>query len=270
MKQSFYYEPQHDRADTVEFFGGGGYTSPHFHRCIEIIYMTEGAIDCVVNGTKFRAMPDEIIFVHKCCVHELIPAPDYKNHVLIVGPRYSDDVESIFQKRTLPAHLADKEFNRTLRPYFELLGAATDENEVSKDANTELVIKGYIDVIVGNLLRHYERVPTDAMPNLGTVVAVLNYIDDHFTESITLDSISSAFGYNKYYFSRLFNRYIGENLNNYINMIRVRNLVTQAKKADNPGLAALVFENGFDSMTTFYRSFSRYYDRPPTEIFKVK
>ena len=266
MKQPFFYASQHDRADTVEFFNGGGHTLPHFHRCIEIIYMKGGALGCVVNGTQFCALPDEIVFVHKCCVHELIPAPAYENHVLIVGPRYSDDIESIFQKRTLPAHLTDKEFNRTLRPYFERLGALVGEN----NADAELIIKGYIDVIVGSLLRHYERVPTDAMPNLGTVVAVLNYIDDHFTEPITLDSISSVFGYNKYYFSRLFNRYIGENLNNYINMIRVRNLVTQAKKADSPGLAALVFENGFDSMTTFYRSFSRFYDRPPTEIFKDK
>ena len=127
MKQPFFYESQHDRADTVEFFNGGGHTYPHFHRCIEIIYMKGGALGCVVNGTQFCALPDEIVFVHKCCVHELIPAPAYENHVLIVGPRYSDDIESIFQKRTLPAHLTDKEFNRTLRPYFERLGALVGE-----------------------------------------------------------------------------------------------------------------------------------------------
>ena len=96
----------------------------------------------------------------------------------------------------------------------------------------------------------------------------LNYIDEHYAGPLSLDSISSVFGYNKYYFSRLFNTYIGENLNNYINMVRIRNLVSSAKKKDNPNLSELVFENGFDSMTTFYRSFSKFYDRSPTEVFK--
>lgn len=265
MKQPFYYEPQHDRADIIEFFHGEGHTPPHFHRCIEILYITEGSIACEINGEKFLAEKDDIVFTRRCAVHELIPAPAYENYVLIIGQSYSDDFSSIFQKRTLPAHLSNRAFNRSLRGYFDALGSAAD---TTGSPGSELIKKGLVDVIVGNLLDHYERVPAAATPALGTVVAVLNYIDDHFSEPITLDTVSNAFGYNKYYFSRLFNRYVGENLNSYINMIRVRNLVARAQREENPRLISLVFECGFDSMTTFYRSFARCYDRPPTEVFK--
>ena len=265
MKQPFFYEPQHDRADIIKFFRSiGGHTPPHFHRCIEILYITDGSIDCEIGGEKFFAEKDDIVFTHKCAVHELIPAPEYNDLVLIIGQSYSDDFSGIFQKQTLPAHLADSAFNRTLRPYFDALGEACNRS----GAGAELVQKGLVDVIVGSLLGHYERVPATATPALGTVVAVLNYIDDHFDEPITLESISASFGYNKYYFSRLFNRYVGENLNNYINTIRVRNLVARAQKEEDPRLASLVFECGFDSMTTFYRSFARCYNCPPSEVFK--
>ena len=101
-------------------------------------------------------------------------------------------------------------------------------------------------------------------------MSALNYIDDHYRESLSLDRLADEFGYNKYYFARLFNTYIGESLNGYINAVRVRNLIAEAKKQENPNLSELVFANGFDSMTTFYRNFSKYYDKPPTEVFRAK
>ena len=99
---------------------------------------------------------------------------------------------------------------------------------------------------------------------------MLGYIDDHFEEQITLDSIAAEFGYNKYYFSRLFNTYIGDSLNGYINMVRVNNVIARAKKKESGNLSQIIFDCGFDSMTTFYRNYSRFYDKPPTEILHTE
>lgn len=262
MKRDIIYEGFHDKTDAIKFFKSEHYdTLPHFHRCIEILYIIDGAIDCTVNEQKFRARKDELIFVRQCGVHELKAAPDYSDFVLIIGQRYSDDFQGIFQTETLPAHLDDREFNRGILPHLRALNGLSG-------SSSELVKKGYIDIIIGSLLEHYKTIPASATPKISMIMEALNYIDEHYAEPISLDSISSVFGYNKYYFSRLFNTYIGENLNNYINMVRIRNIVSAAKKRDNPYLSELVFENGFDSMTTFYRSFSKFYDRPPTEVFK--
>ena len=263
MKNIPYYELNHDKADSVEFFrANNSDTKPHFHRCIEILYITGGSVACRVNEESFSCEKDEIMFVHKCGVHSLVPTPHYADFVIIIGPRYSSDFASIFQTKTLPAHLADKAFNRTLLPHFKAL---------TRQKNApDLVKKGYIDIIVGSLLAHYPCVPDQTAPNIGTIVAALNYIDEHYREPITLEKISGDFGYNKYYFSRLFNLYIGESLNAYINAIRIQNLVGEAKKTENPNLSELVFSNGFDSMATFYRTFSKYYDCTPKEIFHEK
>ena len=263
MKNIPYYELNHDKADSVEFFrANNSDTKPHFHRCIEILYITGGSVACRVNEESFSCEKDEIMFVHKCGVHSLVPTPHYADFVIIIGPRYSSDFASIFQTKTLPAHLADKAFNRTLLPHFKALNR-------QKNA-PDLVKKGYINIIIGSLLDHYERMPVTPTPNIGTIVAALNYIDDHYREPLSLERLSAVFGYNKYYFSRLFNTYIGESLSGYINAVRVRNLVSEAKKMENPNLSELVFAHGFDSMTTFYRNFSKYYDRPPTEVFQER
>ena len=67
MKQNIIYEAFHDKTDTIKFFKSEHYdTHAHFHRCIEMLYVIDGAIECTVNEQKFCAKKDELIFVHKC------------------------------------------------------------------------------------------------------------------------------------------------------------------------------------------------------------
>lgn len=124
-------------------------------------YISRTAPSIARSAAKnFSPEKDDIVFTHKCAVHELIPAPEYNDLVLIIGQSYSDDFSGIFQKQTLPAHLSDRTFNRSLRRYFDALGEANKRS----GAGAELVKKGFVDVIVGNLLGHYERVPASSTP----------------------------------------------------------------------------------------------------------
>lgn len=260
MKKTAYYEAFHDKESSSRFFYSENADTPsHFHRCIEILYITEGRARCAVDGEPFDAGKDDIVFVRRCAVHEIAPAPAYGNFVLIVKAAYADDFGSALEKETLPPLLNDRPFNRTLLPLLLRMQRAVQKPSF-------LVMKGYIDVLIGSLLDHYERRPFAPTPNLSAVVEALNYIDEHFSEPITLDSLAAHFGYNKYYFSRLFNAYIGENLNNYVNAVRVRKLVETAKRTDKTNFSDLAFGCGFDSMTTFYRHFLRVYQKTPGEV----
>ena len=262
MKKLAFYEANHDKSPNLNyFFSKDSYTPPHFHRSIEILYITEGNLVGEVEDETFSANKDDIIFVRRCAIHSLAPASSYADYVLIIKSAYADDFSATLEKETLPPLLSDKAFNRKLLPYFRRLNhAAQDENF--------LVCKGLIDIIIGELFTRYPKMPVISAPNMSLIVSVLNYIDEHFHEPISLESISSEFGYNKYYFSRLFNSYIGETLNSYINMVRVNNVIRRGKKQTNSNLSDLVFDCGFDSMTTFYRNYSRFYDKPPTEILR--
>ncbi|PWM72401.1 MAG: hypothetical protein DBX59_06385 [Bacillota bacterium] len=263
MKKTAFYEYNHDKENNFVLMRNeearGGTTLPHFHRCIEIIYVTGGKMRCEVDGESFYAEKDDIVFARRCAVHELYPAPVYDDYVLIVKSAYAGDFSALLDKETLPPLLDDKVFNRrVLTECFEKMHEA--------DTSSYLVAKGYVDVLMGMLLSHYEKRPVVAAPNLSTVVSALNYIDNHFAEPLTLDSLARHFGYNKYYFSRLFNAYIGENLSNYINMVRVQKLVAAAENKDKVNFSDLAFDFGFDSMTTFYRHFNRIYEKTPKDV----
>ena len=227
----------------------------HFHRNFELLFILDGECKVCVNEKEFVAKKDEIIFVSNYYTHSYTASDNIKKYVLIIPDNMNADFVNKFKNYTLPSHLADHEFNRRI---FDILS--------SEDFNNlpNLSKKGYVLVIFGLLLKHYPSVPIESNSDIETIVNILNYIDENYDKGITLESISSVFGYNKYYFSKLFNRYVRENLTSYINIVRVQNLVKKAVKLQRPNITDLAFEFGFDSLATFYRYFKEVYKCSPT------
>ena len=257
------YEGDHDkRKDTYLFtptYKKGSETSLHFHRSFELSYIVDGDMTVSVNGKDFTAINDDIVFVQKFYSHRYCATRDSDKFVFIIPPNIYDDFEKILAQKTLPALLSDKEFNKTLLPTIRKMYEDVDNMP-------KLVKRGYLSVILGKLIEHYPLEPIQSDSNIDLLVSILNYIDDNYDKNLTLESVSGAFGYNKYYFSKLFNRYIGENINNYINIIRLQKLVEKAKKSPDLNITELAFEFGFDSLSTFYRCFNKIYGASPKQI----
>ena len=258
-----FYEQYRDRdVELLVFEGKSSKTPIHFHRNLEILYVTDGEMLSTVGDERFVAGKDEIVFVHNYYVHSFYPETDYKKYVMIVSADYAADIDKILSKSSLSPHLSDTEFNR--EKICPILKKLCDEEM------PQLVKKGYLNVVMGLLFDFYPSVPIKTSSNIESIVAVLEYIDKHFSEPISLESIASEFGYNKYYFSRFFNRYIGENLTNYINIVRINNFMHLSKKYKSPQISKLAAECGFESMPTFYRSFKKLYGETPKSYFSKK
>ena len=260
--ENIFYEYIHDKSKVMRVFQGVNTETPkHFHRTVEILYVLEGEIYTTVGDEEFVAQRDEIIFVHNYYIHSFMPKTPYKKYVLIITSNYENDIDKLLKHSTPSSHLSDVEFNRReLLPIFEKL---CNENETMP----ALVKKGYVDILVGLLFSNYPSFPVKTQDNIEFMVDILHFIDEHYSEPLTLDSVAATFGYNKYYFSRLFNRYIGESLSNYINLVRVRNFMQRCKNVGSPQIAKLAAECGFESMPTFYRTFSKIYGESPKSYF---
>ena len=238
--------------------GESTFCQPHFHRSLEILYILDGEMETTVGDKSFTATANDIVFAHSYYIHSFKPQPAYHKFVLVIPAEYSREVDKLLSTSTVSPHLDDKEFNKTLLPILQKLN---DE----QDTMPTLVKKGYLNVILGSLFDHYPTEPIQKNGNIDIMVDVLHYIDNNYSTDIMLDSIADAFGYNKYYFSRLFNKYIGENLTNYINVVRLQNFITQAKGRTETPLSTIAFECGFDSLTTFHRYFNKVYKTTPKQ-----
>lgn len=252
------YEYVHDKENFLTIsLGKSTDCDLHFHRSVEILYLLSGQMECTVGDNKFTATRDDIIFVHNYYRHAFTPNKQYRKLFIVIPYNYGNDFDAEFQHSSLPAHLTDKKYNtEVLLPIFRKLFH-------ERNTMPPLVKKGYLNVILGNLFDHYPQVPFEKTNGIDFLVNVLSYIDENYKNPIDLDALSEAFGYNKYYFSRLFNKYIGENINNYINLVRLQHFINLSKSDDTRSVVELAFECGFDSLTTFYRYFNKVYGKKP-------
>lgn len=246
--KSIFYEALKDSTDTVFAEEQIAYSGRlHFHRAFEIAYIAEGKAEYTVEDESFVAEAGDIVFANCYYRHTSSDKIPHRKYVIAVPERLTRDIAKLFENKTLPALLSDKAFNKTLLPCFEAL-VRNNENML------KITAKGYANVIFGSVASHYDMIEIKRPSKAVSVISeILQFVDDHYAEPLSLEEISSHFGYNKTYFSRMFNRYIGMSISSYVNNVRCDHFEQMLKNNPDANITNLAFECGFSSLATFYR-----------------
>ncbi|MDL2221459.1 AraC family transcriptional regulator [Parabacteroides sp. OttesenSCG-928-N08] len=87
---------------------------------------------------------------------------------------------------------------------------------------------------------------------------------------LTLDSLASSIGHNRYYTSIALNRCTGGNFKTYINEYRVKEAIRIMSQPENSDLTidAIAFDAGFNDRISFYRVFKKRTGLSPTDFRK--
>lgn len=96
-------------------------------------------------------------------------------------------------------------------------------------------------------------------------ISICNYINEHCTESLTLDDIAKIAGFSKYHFTRLFKQFTNITFYKYLNQKRI----AQAELLlINPqsSITEIALKSGFTSLSAFTRMFKLIKQCTPTEF----
>lgn len=94
---------------------------------------------------------------------------------------------------------------------------------------------------------------------------VLDYIDKHICEQMTLDELAGVANFSKFHFHRLFALFIGEPLNAYIMRSRMELSAARLLSNRNASISDIAFDVGFSSVSTFSRAFKKIMGMSPSE-----
>ncbi len=229
---------------------------PHFHKNIEIIYVSSGNYVCNINGEQYELEPDDMCFISPCKIHSAPPCSNGKGFLFMASENLLNDFAPLFKNSTFPVVLNDKNFNKTqILPFLQLL----------KPPFSTFLKKGAVNYILGLLLTNYELIKSQPDKNSDVVISVVQYIDKHYAEKLTLSGVAEKLGYSKFYFSRLFNRIIKKSFSDYLNLVRIDKFLTRYNDGKIQSINELLYECGFESNTTFYRNFKKLYGITPSE-----
>lgn len=128
-------------------------------------------------------------------------------------------------------------------------------NNAHKNNKTEIINANLITDILTAILTN-EVIPENGEKSVNQMKSVKEYIDNHFTESINLDKISSEFYMNKYYITREFKKEYGETIFQHI----IRRRIDYAKEllaTTNKTIDEISHLCGFNDQCYFSRQFKK-------------
>lgn len=261
--KKLYFESERSKKDDLYFVYAVNDRSfvsrRHYHQSIEIEYVIKGRVGCMVDGSLQYVSKDEILYINSWDIHFFDIQEKNETLTMVIGIDYLRDFYSVYGKKEKMPYfdsvLRNKKVNRKIL-----------ENLMrwKRDFSQEDIIcnRGYINLLLGELAREYPvHCEERARKRNDTVNYMLQYIDEHYMEKITLEDAARNVGYRPNYCSKLFHESVGQDFRNYVNGVRLEAVRRIALERPDRKITDIAFECGFCSLNTFYRTFNRVYKK---------
>lgn len=94
---------------------------------------------------------------------------------------------------------------------------------------------------------------------------VIRFVNEHYSDPISLESAARIAGLERTYFSKFFRRQIGIGYARWLQWVRVRRALDLMLHQEL-SITAIAFEVGFSDLRTFERAFRKFTDASPRDI----
>lgn len=245
---------------------------PHWHEQLEFIKVKRGKVVVTIDENKFKAEEGDLIFINSGQIHIMEPIGDDASiEGMIFGKHLISDLSESYDTRHLYyLHISGK-IHRNLfslshdlwRELNECMEASSNEY-YAQDICHEMIIKSCIYRMITAILRYYRE-----QNNVNTAIAmrrveqhyaqlrpVLDYIETHISESLSLESLSKLIHLSPYHFSRLFKKTTSVTLTDYITSTRIR-IAKKLLIEDKLTVTEIAESTGFHDVSYFGRVFKK-------------
>lgn len=229
----------------------------HIHRETEIFYVLGGSLDITIGQETRQLKKGDLSVTFPNVIHQTRTAESSSALMLIFDAKELPDYHNDFV-----SHVPETPFLENITQYPALSHAL---NELVAYAQNETpnprLLKGYLSIFLHFLLEQLTLL--SHIPEKHDLCQkIAEYLNSHFTESLSLSSLSRDLGYSKYHISHVCNEKFGCSLSDYVNRLRAEHamgLLTHSELS----ITDICYASGFNSLRTFYRVFKERYGQTP-------
>ena len=241
-------------------YGKDWISLPHSHNFTEFFYITKGSGTFSVERDTIHVKAGDLIILNPTIEHTEISNPLKPMEYMVFG------VEGIqFQTENQGCILLNNTHKSDLQFYFYTLSYEMKRNRPYRD----FMCQNILNIIFTTILRNEAlqiSLSTDSHLSKECSVAK-KYMEENFSENITVETLSSMVHLNKYYFIHKFTKEMGISPINYLIKKRVeesKHLLTST----NYSLSSISQIVGFSSPTYFSQAFKKATNLPPQDYRK--
>jgi len=270
LSYTFHPEGNHDNQAihvtllyvAISKFGNDWVSLPHYHNFTELFYITNGTGKFSAESNILEVKTNDLIVLNPTIVHTEISNPSKPMEYIVMG------VEGIqFQSENRGCILLNSSVHKSdLHHYFNTLAHEMKQDQPYRD----FVCQNLLNIIFSIILRNEAfKISITNGPGLTRECSIAKkYIEDHYSENITIETLSSLVHLNKYYFAHNFAKQFGTSPINYLIMRRVaesKHLLTNT----NYSLSTISHIVGFSSPSYFTQTFKRITNVSPQTYRKM-
>ncbi len=247
----------------------------HHHDDIQIIYVLEGTIDLKLSFSIYKLKKNDLHFIHQNDLHGILNASE-DNLLLILSLKsealirdFPDLHAQIFTTRITDNVIAYKQKLQLQSNIFTLLSGMfnNDFNHNTYELTKELIdllYKNFRGYKVNKNTRSFEHVTPYDSVQVERISRIVGYIYDNYAYKISLEGISNNEHLNKYYLSHLFRQLTGENLRDFLSMVRVEMAEHDVLNSDK-SISEISTDCGFSKVAYFSSHFRTWYNLTPDQ-----
>lgn len=237
----------------------------HLHNFYEFFLLLDGEVNFYVQQTLYHLTPGSLLIINDLEIHKAVNKKEtpYTRIYIHIPPSFfntykAKDLEltSCFHARN-PGEknliqLTDQQLTFFLNQF-----TLITKNDKYMLPGKELLRDTYLLqllVFVNNMFIHASS------PFISwytpAVQKIMNYMERHLSEDISLDSLSLAFSLSKYHLCHMFKKETGTTIFNYLLMLRISK--AKAYLCDGKNVTDTCYLSGFNNYSSFITTFKKH------------
>ena len=237
------------------------HVSPHLHKAIEFVYVTEGSLAVGVGPELYQMNEGDFAICFPDMIHHYQVFDAEKSRAIylyadinLAGPYLSTLQQQCPKCPVISKKQVDQDIEYALQSLLR-------QRYGKKDP---VLQQAFVQIILARSLPNFELVEKSTIGSDDVVYQTVSYIAANFREPLSLTDMARDLGFSPYTLSRVFSGTFHKNFNQYLNEVRVE-YATSLLLYTNQSITDVYGNAGFESQRTFNRVFSEKYHMSPRE-----
>lgn len=244
----------------------------HYHDFHKITIFIRGKVKYVVEGKSYDLSPYDIVLVNRGELHRIVVSDKetYERIIVYISPSFIEAYQTESSDLSLCFKKAQEEHSSVLRIQSMEKSALLQttlrlersfgDSEFAGDLYRQVLFLEFMIQLNRAALKNNLEFLNAPIYN-PKVTHLIQYINDHLSEPLDMDTLASELYISKYHMMRLFKTETSSTIGSYINQKRLltaRDLILQGVSVTDA-----CFQSGFKDYSTFSRAYKKEFKISP-------